>query len=468
MVWFAEKYLMFSEVISVIRRSFFRSVIPAGVCILAVLAAASDVAAQYQYPYGPSAGGDYSGGYTPGYSGAAPTTYQPGTTVAAPDGSSYYYYVPNGNPQLAQAGTAGAAGTTYAGAPSNTVGTPATMGAGIQGTSGYGGDPYSIPQTSSGGGGGFFGIPISSNGSYISPDSPDRKTPLIWFEDYWIYSGKGEDGLSMNELSAQLVIPLSLMGTLKKPIYIVPGIRANYFSGPQVDWPYEIPASGDPNTLRFAPKGDLPGVVYDIFAAFRWEPQFGENLSLDLLIAPWLGTDFHVVNKDSWRFPGWALGTYHFSPEFALKGGIYYSARDRYDWIPGFGLIWTPHGDDTLQFDVYYPDAGVLWRPDPSMWVRLHGTYGGGRWTMRQSFRNDYLPSSSHQYVAVPSDYDYDLVDVSDLRLLATFGIGEYQTAPRASVTLGWAFHREIRYDRQSDRNMKLKDGFVLGAEARF
>ena len=257
--------------------------------------------------------------------------------------------------------------------------------------------------------------------------------------------------MSMNEFSGRLTIPLSLFGNLKDPIYFVPGAKITWFDGPVVGAPHQLYGNGGEPLGMYYPPGNLPGALYDVYAGFNWKPKLGENLSFDLTIAPWLGTDFSEVNSDSWRFPGWALAQYRFSPQWAMKGGIYYSDRDRYDWVPGFGFVWTPAGDDSLEINLYYPDAGVLWKPDNgTLWFHLHGMYGGGRWTWNE-------PGGGN-----------DQVDVGDLRLLATCGIGEFATAPRFSVTLGWAFDREIRYRYRPERNLKLNDGFVLGGEARF
>ncbi|MDO4559127.1 MAG: hypothetical protein Q4C47_09185, partial [Planctomycetia bacterium] len=298
----------------------------------------------------------------------------------------------------------------------------------IQGTTGYTGDPYGLPEGSSGGSGGLLPEipPFGVGKDYVPPTSSARVWPLIWVDNYWVYSKKGSHGMSQNEFSGRLAIPLSLLGTLEHPIYFVPGGKITWFDGPDVGGPHELYGnSGEPLGMYYPP-GNLPGALYEVYGGFNWTPKIGENLSFDLTIAPWLGTD-------------------RFSPRWAIKGGVYYTDRDRYDWVPGLGLIWNPGGDESLQLDLYYPDAGVLWKPDNgNLWFRLHGMYGGGRWTWEE-----------------PGD-GWDQVDVGDLRLLATCGIGEYATAPRFSVTLGWAFDREIRYRNRPERNMKLKDGFVV------
>lgn len=434
------------------------------ISIVTVVAISTSSIAQYQAygttnvgtPYQlPASYQNYQTGYTP-------ATYQSGTTTVAADGNGYYQYMP----QIAQANSTAVsvptAGTTVNGSvPTVTAPTTATITGDIQAGSAYPGDPYSLP-TSTGGAtttGNWYdpstwGTGIGVGKDYVPPTSSARKLPLLWFENSWVYAKKGPKGLSMDELSGRLAMPISLLGSLEHPIYFVPGTKVTWFTGPDVGYRYPLYGDGGQQIGTYYPPGNLPGSVYDFYTGFWWEPKMGDNLSFQLGVAPWLGTDIKVINKDSWRFPWQALATYRFSPEWAIKGGVYYTARDRYNWVPGGGLIWNPAGDDSVQIDLYYPDARLKYKFDSAgvndLWLMIHGSYGGGRWTIKNS-----------------GAYK-DQVDVSDLRILATLGMGEMASAPYGSLGIGWAFNREVRYKDRSDLNYKLKDGFVLSGELKF
>jgi hypothetical protein len=197
-------------------------------------------------------------------------------------------------------------------------------------------------------------------------------------------------------------------------LLITPGFNTHFFNGPD-----SMPGE----TI------DLPARVYDAYLGAAWRPQFSPRFGADLAVSAGVYTDFQVVNWDSLRVLGRALGVFTLSPQWKFEAGIVYLDRLSVKLLPAGGVIWTPNPD--VKFDIVFPYPKLAQRlttfGNTDVWGYVAGEYGGGQWSV------------------VHNNGVEDVVNYNDLRIMAGlewFGLNRW----RGNVEVGYVFDRHILY----------------------
>jgi hypothetical protein len=256
----------------------------------------------------------------------------------------------------------------------------------------------------------------------------------ISFEHTWLAGEHRAEELEINrtELAATFGVPIFY--NPDTPLLLTPGFAFNWLKGPVSD--------GTPMSA------DLPPQLFDAYLDTAWHPKLADWLSADLGFRTGVWSDFKEVNSDSVRFLGRGLGVLSFSPQFDLLVGAWYLDRNQIKLLPAGGIHWRPNSE----WDAYlvFPNPKVRKRSvsvgSSQWWWYFAGEYGGGRWTIERADGR-------------PDDIDYN-----DIRVI--FGLEwETQTQARGHVEVGYAWEREVLFDRtNSPARLDLDDTFMIRA----
>lgn len=351
----------------------------------------------------------------------------------------------SGSPLFAQNSTATPATVTIPSPASPML--PATTSTFIQPL-----DPYSVPAQSSLFGTGTVSAGQSSyNTGYSDPASKvysgdiDRFVPETYeamrrfrestsVDFTYLPGGKKSDsfGLSEFDIRMQLAVPCRFIPNNGAGhsgpgyFYIAPGANFVWWNGPV----------GPPHV---SPNG------FGAFIDIGSQPQFSDNLALDVWFRTGIYSDYKNVTSKAFRFQGRVMGLFHVAPHLKLALGVTYLDRARVKLLPTGGVVWTPK-DDWI-FRLTFPNPKIskkVWHGGRAeWWAYVAGDYGGGSWDIDGLGKTDY----------------------NDMRV----GIGiEFETLTRINgyFEFGGSFGREL-YNGTMKRYklpdvVYLKTGFVF------
>jgi hypothetical protein len=133
-----------------------------------------------------------------------------------------------------------------------------------------------------------------------------------------------------------------------------------------------------------------------------------------LRVAPTLAGDFAELSGDHFRFSGGALGSYTFSKDFTLGGGILWTWQfGRPLPVPGILLDWQIL--DELRFRGLFPSqAALIWRPHNRFEVGLSLSVRGqlyaltsnqvkGNWPCQAASADDPNTAAANEAAADPA-----------------------------------------------------------------
>lgn len=188
----------------------------------------------------------------------------------------------------------------------------------------------------------------------------------------------------------------------------------------------------------------LPDTVYDLYLDLGWQPRLAEWLFADVGITPGFYTDFGNEADNGFRLRGRALGIFAFSEELQVVAGAIAANRNRVNWLPAGGVLWSPHPDTRINLVFPAPKIAQRVRNDGSVewWLYLAGEFGGGTWAVRRGGFHD------------------ESIDYNDLRLNVGF---EWKVRRGLSglMEVGYVFDREL-YFANSASTFRLNDTVML------
>lgn len=219
-----------------------------------------------------------------------------------------------------------------------------------------------------------------------------------------------------------------------QPLYVVPSFSLHLWDGPAV-----------------GPGGaDLPPNAYSAFMDVGWESNANKMVGTELGIRFGMFSDFNSNNSESFRILGKGLVAFRCSPQWTLKGGVYYLDRNSVKLVPAGGFLWQP--SPFTRVDLFFPQprfaryCRTIGTRD--VWWYFSGDYGGGSWTVRRD------------------NGTRDSVDINELRAILgiEWGMPDAIRAGRRSgfAEIGYAFNREIKYRYNPDDDIKPGDGIMF------
>ncbi|MCA9117691.1 MAG: hypothetical protein KDA79_21620 [Planctomycetaceae bacterium] len=217
------------------------------------------------------------------------------------------------------------------------------------------------------------------------------------------------------------------------------------------DWSREFTVSpGIGVHLLDEPEGaDLPGLLYDAYAEFRWKRQVTPQFGWEFAVTPAFYTDGDNTGSDSIRVLARALGFYAVSRKTQLVFGGVYLDRDNLPALPAFGVIHSIIEDIRFELIFPRPKAAVRFNRTDRVerWMYLAGEFGGGSWAIERANGAD------------------DTVTLSDYRII--FGVeSKYYNGPTWLFEAGYVFNREVEYesgigDFNPDETMMVRFGYT-------
>jgi len=215
----------------------------------------------------------------------------------------------------------------------------------------------------------------------------------------------GDDGFGIHSFAFHHTLWLGY-GELE-PLSIVPGFGMHQWSGPAAV--------------------DLPGQVYDLYLDLQWMPwQSGSNTLL-LGATPGLFGDFDQLDRHSFQWSGWLVGTHQLEADWKLIGGVAYLRQLESNWLPIGGVIWTPN--ERTRFELIFPQPKLARKlgtgGDWTRWGYVAGQFGGGAWGVADTPQQNVL------------------IGYSDWRLLV--GLEAFSTCGyQGQLEVGYVFNRDL------------------------
>ncbi len=252
----------------------------------------------------------------------------------------------------------------------------------------------------------------------------------------YIGGGSGNKEVEKNQTDVSVAVAFQNFLYCGRPLYVVPSFSLHLWDGP-----VSPGGASDP---------DLPSAVYDGFLDFGWQTDPNQMFGGEFGLRVGVFTDFDVMNSDSLRIRGKALGSFRLTPASTLKAGIYYLDRNSIQLLPAGGLLWQP--SPVTRFDIFFPEPKLAnyWRTigTQDVWWYIAGDYGGGAWTIQRADGTD------------------DNVEMNEIR--ATFGLewGRSELIRtgrrRAFVEIGYVFDREVNYLGNPADDFSPEDAFMI------
>ena len=217
------------------------------------------------------------------------------------------------------------------------------------------------------------------------------------------------------------------------------------------DWNREITVSpGIGVHLVGEPEGtDLPGLLYDAYAEFRWMRQVTPQFGWELAATPAFYTDGDNTGSDAIRVLARALGFYAVSERTQFVFGAVYLDRENLTALPALGVIHSVIED--IRFELVFPRPKMAIRFNRTdraeRWMYLAGEFGGGTWAIERAGGAD------------------DTVTMSDYRVI--FGVeSKTYNGPTWLLEAGYVFNREVEYesgigDFNPDETMIMRFGYT-------
>ena len=265
------------------------------------------------------------------------------------------------------------------------------------------------------------------NPAYIGqpplPPTPSVSRGWVW-QDHRLTTtilpaGGSDFGITTFDLRTTLfseVLPI---------VRLKPRMTWHYLSGPTRD-------SGRRNALP-----DMPARVYEVSVDFMLYLPINSYWSFLGNIEPGFYTDFQNTTGDAFRVPTRAFFLYRWNERIKAMLGLIYLDRKETAWVPGVGLIITPHED--LKIDLLFPNPKVAWRTyadqELEHWWYLAGEFYSGTWAIER---------------ARGAGVVNDIATYRDLRLVCGF---EQRSVDGGKWfgEVAYVFDREIQYDRFRD-----------------
>jgi hypothetical protein len=209
----------------------------------------------------------------------------------------------------------------------------------------------------------------------MQPDPELQWRPLLktWALSFtYLPGGQGSRTFGIESLEASATFQLPFLDGYA-PLLVRPGAGVHFWQQPKFGFPF----------FSFG----LPETVYDLYLDLGWQPRIADWLILDLGITPGLYTDFDNTGDDAFRLRGRAVGIFCYSDQFQIVAGAAALNRDRFNWIPVFGALWTPSPDWNIA--LVFPESKIAYRLKgdacmPQWWLYLATELGGGVWSVRR------------------------------------------------------------------------------------
>ena len=231
--------------------------------------------------------------------------------------------------------------------------------------------------------------------------------------------GDDEIGLIDFSVSTSLAIP-----TLEN-VTITPGFQIHFVDDP--------------------PRTDLPQRLYNAQVEFRWKKQVSRPFWYELALKPGVYSDFDQHSSDAFRLIGQGLAFFAFSYQTQAVVGLTYLDRFDIDFLPVFGIIYSPRED--IKLNMIFPAPKLVFRisqgTDDELWGYLAGEFGGGSWAIERSAGRTVGRGRGRR--VVPAVLRKDVIAYTDWRLM--FGLEQKATdGGTMFVEVGYVFNRELEY----------------------
>lgn len=215
----------------------------------------------------------------------------------------------------------------------------------------------------------------------------------------------GEDGFGIHSFAFHHTLWLGYGE--HEPLSLVPGFGLHQWSGP--------------STI------DLPNQVYDLYLDLQWMPwQAGPNTLL-VGATPGLYGDFDQLDRHSFQWSGWLVGTHQVDANWTLMGGVAYLRQLESNWLPIGGVTWSPN--ERTRLELIFPQPKLARQlgtgGDWTRWAYVAGQFGGGAWGVADTPQQNVL------------------VGYSDWRLLV--GLEAFSThGYQGQLEIGYVFNRDL------------------------
>lgn len=218
----------------------------------------------------------------------------------------------------------------------------------------------------------------------------------------------GDDGFGVQSLAFHHTMWLGYGEW--EPLSIVPGFGLHQWSGPA--------------------SVDLPNQVYDLYLDLQWVPWRSGSSTLLLGATPGLYGDFDQLDRHSFQWSGWLVGTHQVDADWTLLGGVAYLRQLESNWLPTGGVIWTPN--ERTRLELVFPQPKLTrqlgTRSGWTRWVYVAGQFGGGAWGVADTPQQNVL------------------VGYSDWRLL--LGLEAFSAQGyHGQFEFGYVFNRDLSVD---------------------
>ena len=184
-------------------------------------------------------------------------------------------------------------------------------------------------------------------------------------------SGSGSHGFGVESIEGSATFQIPFLDG-HAPLLVRPGAGIHF---------WQQPTFGQP-LYTFG----MPKTVYDLYVDVGWQPRVADWLVLDLGITPGIYTDFNNTGDEAFRLRGRAVGIFCYSEEFQIVAGTAALNRDRFNWIPVFGVLWNPSPE--WRVNLVFPESKIsyLAKRDGSRewWVYVSSELGGGVWAVQR------------------------------------------------------------------------------------
>jgi hypothetical protein len=254
----------------------------------------------------------------------------------------------------------------------------------------------------------------------------------------WLPGGNDQIGLTDFAISTSLAIP-----TLDS-VTITPGFQLHFVDGPT--------------------RTDLPEQLYNAQVEFRWKKQVSRPFWFELALKPGIYSDLDRQNSDAFRLIGQGLAFFAFSYQTQAVVGLTYLDRFDINYLPVFGIIYSPRQD--IKLNMVFPAPKLAFRlsqgPADELWGYVAGEFGGGSWAVGRSVGRAVGRGRRR---VVPAVLRKDVIAYTDWRLM--FGLEQKETdGGTMFVEVGYVFNRELEYksglgDFDPDSTAMLRAGLT-------
>lgn len=186
----------------------------------------------------------------------------------------------------------------------------------------------------------------------------------------------------------------------------------------------------------------LPPRLWDFAIAYQKRASLTERLSFDAATSVGVYSDFEDSARDGVRFPGHAVGMFHWNSNLDVVFGVDYVSRDDVKLLPVFGYSWHDITAPEWRFDMVFPRPRISYSVEPDSRFYLAGILDGGTWD-----------------IEMPGDVN-DVMTYRDIKLL----LGHeriHSTGEVGAFELGFVFARHLQF-RTSSVETNFDDAFVF------